>query len=595
MPVFAGSGKTEKSTANSKQSSSKDSKEDNGKHKDKSEKRICSDDDGSSDDHDSSDKPDPKPANSTPAPIIDGPEITKDEYPTVYVKDQAILKKLSETTTDDVFFVNGALQIRHKAKLNSDLLANSSVHLGEGSKITGNYQINGKLTRSKKSSIVGETITGLVFPSLSIPQILPQTTNNNILVTKRKSLILDAGNYGILKTEQKATLVLTGGVYHFQDIAVGMHSNIIIQGPTVILVTNKFHFGAHSQVEFFDTTLLPEDFVIYTPSYDRSIVGIHSKFQGTVYTPNGTFHVKLKSKFVGSFYGNSLILGVETSNDFVTSNPDVFCDFELIDCNTSEFDPNDVDQDGYTPAEGDCDDVNPEIFPDADELCDGIDNNCDELIDGLDAIDRKSWYFDFDFDGYGDDSAFTLSCTPPDSFVDNNQDCGAFQPSINPLATERCNDRIDNNCDGRINEGCSCEIKTEICGDGIDQDCNGSDKICDYSDTDQDGITAAAGDCHDNNASVYPGAPEHCDGIDNNCDLKIDEYTAVDTRTWYLDADFDTYGYNIIAIQSCEDFSLFSSDNTDCNDSDPSTNPGQLEFCDGIDNNCNRIIDEECL
>ena len=63
----------------------------------------------------------------------------------------------------------------------------------------------------------------------------------------------------------------------------------------------------------------------------------------------------------------------------------------------------------------------------------------------------------------------------------------------------------------------------EICDDGIDQDCNGSDAIC--GDLDGDGfmaISSGGEDCNDNNAQVYPGAEEICDGFDNDCDGIVD-------------------------------------------------------------------------
>ena len=74
----------------------------------------------------------------------------------------------------------------------------------------------------------------------------------------------------------------------------------------------------------------------------------------------------------------------------------------------------DVDEDGYDVA-SDCDDSNAAINPEADEVCDGVDNNCDGIIDE-DAIDQPAWYDDSDGDTFGAPSTATLACTQPEGF-----------------------------------------------------------------------------------------------------------------------------------------------------------------------------------
>ena len=127
----------------------------------------------------------------------------------------------------------------------------------------------------------------------------------------------------------------------------------------------------------------------------------------------------------------------------------------------------DRDGDGHNndPCGLDCDDDNPSVSPDVQEICDSIDDDCDGLVDDDDpSIDTSTyfdWYTDADGDGYGTDATASSSCDPPspDSLLEGG-DCDDADPDIHPGALEVCDD-VDSDCDGDADRSCP----TPLCGD----------------------------------------------------------------------------------------------------------------------------------
>lgn len=102
--------------------------------------------------------------------------------------------------------------------------------------------------------------------------------------------------------------------------------------------------------------------------------------------------------------------------------------------------PVDADGDGYK-SRVDCNDNDPTIYPDAVEICsDGVDNNCDGLIDSEDPTCSTSQCSDIDGDGYGFPA--DASCTYA------QEDCNDSLAGVNPGVAETCGNGIDDNCDG---------------------------------------------------------------------------------------------------------------------------------------------------
>jgi hypothetical protein len=107
-------------------------------------------------------------------------------------------------------------------------------------------------------------------------------------------------------------------------------------------------------------------------------------------------------------------------------------------------------------SDDDCDDDEPAAFPGGEEICDEIDNDCDGSIDEL-ASDVVDWYPDIDGDGWGDDAGRVSACFDPGEYIARGGDCDDLDPDAAPDLAEVCDDEVDNDCDGTIDEGCSLD------------------------------------------------------------------------------------------------------------------------------------------
>lgn len=277
----------------------------------------------------------------------------------------------------------------------------------------------------------------------------------------------------------------------------------------------------------------------------------------------------------------------------------------------------DADGDGFFSYE-DCDDADPDVYPGAEEICDGKDNDCDDSIDEGALL---TFYFDADADGYGDPTEPALGCEAPAGYVANNEDCNDASALQRPGQLWY----PDLDGDGYGRRGASPLVQClRPAGHKAAEE-----------------LVAIDADCDDAVAAVNPGATETCNGLDDNCNDATDEGVLT---VFYRDADTDGYGDPSISILSCtipagyvfnaddcndadhlekpgqrwypdidndgygaqgveqriqclrppgyKELSELLGYENDCNDNDAAINPAAVEICNGIDDNCNGAEDE---
>ena len=111
-------------------------------------------------------------------------------------------------------------------------------------------------------------------------------------------------------------------------------------------------------------------------------------------------------------------------------------------------------------------------------------------------------------------------------------------------------------------------------------------------DSDGDGVRAADGDCDDGDPTVYPGATEVCDGLDQDCDAVADNGALT---TFYADVDADGYGTEAETRDACDAPDGFASVSGDCDDQDATIHPGAEETCAPTDDDCDGATDDITL
>lgn len=259
----------------------------------------------------------------------------------------------------------------------------------------------------------------------------------------------------------------------------------------------------------------------------------------------------------------------------------------------------------------DCNDENNAINPNAKEICDGIDNNCNGRIDEAGADGASAYYPDNDKDGFGDNSQELITCMPPNDYISVGGDCDDSIANVNPAAPEFCNNGLDDDCDGFVDEvdangGCSNAVCSEQELIALQENCTNSSSLlsgcisnsnlsanCDQAVNNL--LTCAASNAY---ACLTDGSISFDDALacvyytqGSPCQLELEQvlgnYVPGECVPGSTQACGSSVGECTQGQRICSDYATWGSCNGGIRPTD--------EICDNKDNDCDGTIDNSCV
>ena len=167
---------------------------------------------------------------------------------------------------------------------------------------------------------------------------------------------------------------------------------------------------------------------------------------------------------------------------------------------------------GHVVSSTDCYGKNAPIHPNAAEVCNGIDQDCDRVVDEVETV---TFYRDADGDSFGGPTCATKACAGRAGHVTSRTDCNDRDRAISPVAQELCEAK-DKDCEASTDEG----AQKTFYGD-VDTDRFGETSLSILAFAQPTGHVTLAGNCNDDLSYVHPGPSERCNSNETGKDASF--------------------------------------------------------------------------